>query len=135
MASNPNSKSYIERKRIAETTSLRVVDRMPALIEQIEQLAGRAAYAGCTVLDRYQATNIPIETSALANNRSIRISKTKNRIKAVLKFHQKYAAAVNSEEMIGSNWQRPDAIDQWLTKSAEESEPDIKAEIDAVMKL
>ena len=50
-----------------------------------------------------------------------------------MKFHQSYAAAVHAK--VGVNWKRPDAIDQWLAKSAEESRDDMQSVITGVMKL
>ena len=113
--------------------SLRVVDKLPQILSDIETKAARAAYAATTTLDQYQATNVPIDTSALANNRSITIKKDGARVKAILKFHQNYAAAVNTK--VGVNWQRPDAIDHWLTVSGEESKDDMLLTIAWVMKL
>ena len=52
------------------------VNNMPKVIAEIDQKAGRAVYAAATVLDAYQATNVPIDTSALANNRSIELKQS-----------------------------------------------------------
>lgn len=118
---------------MATAFSLRVIDKMPQIISDIEIKAARAAYAATTTLDQYQATNVPIDTSALANNRSITTQKSKLMVKCILKFHQKYAAAVNAK--VGVNWKRADAIDHWLTVSAQESKDDMLLTIAGVMKL
>ena len=109
------------------------INNMPKVIAEIDERAGRAAYAAITVLDAYQATNIPIDTSSLANNRSVILDPKVNGATATLKFHQDYAAAVHAK--VGVNWKRPDAIDQWLAKSAEESRDDMQSAIAGVMKL
>ena len=109
------------------------VNNMPKVIAEIDQKAGRAVYAAATVLDAYQATNVPIDTSALVNNRRIILDPLTNGARATLEFRQDYAAAVHS--MVGVNWKRPDAIDQWLAKSAEESRDDMQSAIAGVMKL
>ena len=113
--------------------SLRVIDKMPQILSDIETKAARAAYAATTTLDQYQATNVPIDTSALANNRSITTQKSKLMVKCILKFHQNYASAVNAK--VGVNWKRADAIDHWLTVSAQESKDDMLLTIAGVMKL
>jgi len=125
--------SRASRLATAKNSKLRIVDKMPQLVDEMERRAAKAAYAATTTLDQYQATNIPIDTSALANNRSITIKKDGARVKAILRFHQNYAAAVNAK--VGANWQRPDAIDHWLTVSGEESKDDMLLTISGVMKL
>ena len=109
------------------------INNMPKVIAEIDHKAGRAVYAAATVLDAYQATNVPIDTSALANNRSIELKQSGTVASATLKFHQSYAAAVHAK--VGVNWKRPDAIDQWLSKSAEGSRDDMQSAIAGVMKL
>ena len=109
------------------------VNNMPKVIAEIDQKAGRAVYAAATVLDAYQATNVPIDTSSLVNNRQIILDPLQNGARVTLKFYQDYAAAVHAK--VGVNWKRPDAIDQWLAKSAEESRDDMQSAIAGVMKL
>ena len=109
------------------------INNMPKVIAEIDQKAGRAVYAAATVLDAYQATNVPIDTSALANNRRIILDPLTNGARATLEFRQDYAAAVHAK--VGVNWKRPDAIDHWLAKSAEESRDDMQSAIVGVMKL
>ncbi len=109
------------------------INNMPKVIAEIDQKAGRAVYAAVTVLDAYQATNVPIDTSELANNRSIKLKQSGTVASATLKFHQSYAAAVHAK--VGVNWKRPDAIDHWLERSAEESRDDMQSAIVGVMKL
>lgn len=115
------------------TKHVKFVNRMPRVLTEIEHQASNAAYAATTVLDAYQATNIPIDTSALANNRSIELSKNGKSSRATLKFNQSYAAAVHA--MVGVNWKRPDAIDHWLERSAIEAREDMHRVITGVMKL
>lgn len=113
-------------------TAVKVVNNMPAILSDIQQKLSRMTYAGANVLDGYQATQIPIDTGALANNRTIE-TKTSGemRVVSILKFHQDYAAAVNAK--VGVNWKRPSAIDHWLTESAKESRDEMLAVMKAVL--
>lgn len=121
-----------KREVVAKNTKLTIVNNMPTIISDIQQKLSRMTYAGATVLDGYQATNIPIDTSALANNRSIETKAIgAMKVVSVLKFHQDYAAAVNAK--VGVNWKRPSAIDHWLTQSAKESRDEILAVMKAVL--
>lgn len=115
-------------------SSVRVVNNMPAIMSDIHAKMARISYAGATVLDGYQATNIPIDTSALANNRTIETKPigTMN-VVSILRFHQSYAAAVNSK--VGVNWKRPEAIDNWLTESIKESRDEMIKVMTEVAKL
>jgi len=128
-----------KREIVAKNTKLTIVNNMPAIISDIQQKLSRMTYAGATVLDGYQATNIPIDTSALANNRTIE-TKTIGamRVVSILKFHQDYAAAVNAMPLDGNkdtvNWKRPSAIDHWLTKSGKESESEVLTVMNEVAK-
>lgn len=109
-----------QREIIGKTTKLTVVNNMPAILSSIQHNLSRAAYAAMTVVDGYQATQIPIDTSALANNRTIENAATgEMSVKCILRFNQSYAAAVHA--MVGVNWKRPAAVDHWLAKAAVES--------------
>ena len=112
---------------------IRTTFNMPAIVADIDQRAERAVYAAMTALDAVQATNVPIDTSALANNRTIKITGVAGRVEGKVVFMQKYAAAVQA--MVGVNWKRPDAIDQWLSESAKEAKSDIDATVFGVMRL
>ena len=115
-------------------TAVKVVNNMPAILSDIQRKMGRMTYAGATVLDGYQATQIPIDTSALANNRTIETSAVgEMRVISILKFNQDYAAAVNAK--VGVNWKRPSAIDHWLTESAKESNDEMLAVMAEIAKL
>ena len=121
-----------KREIVAKNTKLTIVNNMPAIISDIQRKMGRMTYAGATVLDGYQATQIPIDTSALANNRTIETSAVgEMRVISILKFHQDYAAAVHKK--VGVNWKRPSAIDHWLTESAKESSDEMLAVMKAVL--
>ena len=109
-----------QREIVGKTTKLTVVNNMPAILSNIQQNLSRAAYAAMTVVDGYQATQIPIDTSALANNRTIENTTTgEMSVKCILRFNQDYAAAVHAK--VGVNWKRPSAVDHWLAKAAVES--------------
>ena len=111
---------------------VKVVNNMPAIISNLQNKLARMTYAGATVLDGYQATQVPIDTSSLANNRTIETSAVgEMRVISILKFHQDYAAAVNAK--VGVNWKRPSAIDHWLTESAKESRDEMLAVMKAVL--
>ena len=104
--------------------AVKVVNNMPAVISDIQRKLSRMTYAGATVLDGYQATQIPIDTSALANNRTIETSAVgEMRVVSILKFHQDYAAAVHKK--VGVNWKRSAAVDHWLADAASKGRDEI----------
>ena len=107
-----------DRREITATfTKLEVVNNMPAIVSEIQRNLSRAAYAAMTVLDGYQAQQIPVDTSALTNNRTIEnVVDGELKVKCILKFHQDYAKYVN--DMIGVKWRKSNAVDHWLSHAA-----------------
>ena len=125
--------SIANREIVAKTTKLTVKNNMPDILSAIQKNLSRASYASMTVVDAYQATQIPIDTSALANNRTIENTvEGEYRVKCILRFNQDYAAAVH--EKVGVNWQRPAAVDHWLANAAKESKDNAKKMFDDVIK-
>lgn len=111
------AQSREQREIVGKTTKLTVVNNMPAILSAIQQNLSRAAYASMTVLDAYQAAQIPVDTSALANNRAIEnIVTGEFSVKCILRFNQSYAKYVN--DMIGVNWKKSNAVDHWLSHAA-----------------
>ena len=108
------------REIVGRYSSLRVYNNMPDIISDIQRKLSKAVYTGMTVLDAYQAVQIPIDTSALANNRVIETKADgENRAISILTFNQSYAAAVHA--MVGVNWKRPAAVDHWLSKAVKDN--------------
>lgn len=111
---------------------VKVVNNMPAIISDLQNKLARMTYAAAGTLDGYQQTNVPIDTQALANNRTIETKALgAMKVVSILKFHQNYAAAVNAK--VGVNWKRPSAIDHWLTESAKESRDEMLDVMKAVL--
>ena len=122
-----------DRTVIGKYSSLRVYNNMPEVMSNIQRKLAAATYAGASVLDGYQAAQIPIDTSALANNRTIETKQNgEMKVISVLKFHQEYAAAVNA--MVGANWKRPSAVDHWLANAAKENKYSILKVIKEVLR-
>ena len=121
-----------KREIVAKNTKLTIVNNMPAIISGLQNKLARMTYAGATVLDGYQAAQIPIDTSALANNRTIETSASgEMRVISILKFHQDYAAAVHKK--VGVNWKRSAAVDHWLADAAAKGRDEILDVMKAVL--
>lgn len=95
--------------------------------------AAKATYAALTVLDQEQALIIPILTSDMANNRTLTINETGERVTGKITFLQSYAAAVHG--MAGVNWTRPNSKEQWLFTAAKTARPEIDSEFRKFMKV